>query len=1006
MEATELQNNTFRHHWLGPPPFFSTTTPAYALYSISTGEMGSPLHTSDGALPFSDVTGLLAAAAAAEKQQALTARIYLPPSSDPTTSTSVDQFAQLSSLAKQLRRFVQQHTQSSDDLNGQDYIWHREPPSISVVRPPRSPGASTSPSWTEQPPYIQFHLRTGGECIEDEWFATHLLLRASTQFAQHRLCISVEDEDGQFLLIEAADHLPDWIAPEAVTNRVWIFDGHLHLIPPYHKSIDDGSLSVPHGIALVTDQQTLTRASDDVEAAAFARAYDFPSAAMHHHHCTLAYLPRCVAQVLTANPQLIASCVNSIQSRDFVSSRSGSKLVRFPPPTQASSATAVNDASDPNDDQQIVLTRVKMTRHLYAQLLYDRFFPPRQLGREWQNAVEKYRVRNHRRPSVPPSGPKIEEEEEVQTEMLQGRWRDLGAKIWCGLEMAYTESLPRRKQSQARPMTTTGIAIPSQEGERLISSLSKLGYFQGELEGSAKWRQLQSEALAEYQKSSTGALRDSNGDTADVLICDAVDRILERKGNASRGLQVLPPDAAPADLQEEEDDDSWLQLDPSDVESILQARSGEAKEGARAVDEQDAFQRLGAFNSKMADFIKTKSDVQGALFQDELNADDMLLDDDDLLFEDLDEEEQEQRIRKEVEERMRSGGESEKRKLIERLLPRMSEHEWTQKPSNAQDGSNGSAELRGGKDFVSSIDRIAAERDAQKPQKNETGTQIATRGDNNLSAAHTELRRRLASQYMRDTSSLLSSQGHQRYDGASDSDDEELEQETSPEVRRQRAMEFDLEPDEQLAAEARTGEEAEWEDVGEPEVLDEELELDNLLEFARISLGLTKEQYHGILEERKSKGRFVPNRSKGAKEDPPSQAEVAEAPKLDTFEGVLAAMETELHHLRSSASKPTTSPLQAAPLPAAQPADDGQDEELLAHLVRSGSDVPASLLSHLGQEHEARGQAEQIEGFLRSFQAQTATSGPGAGSGPVEVLMHRFGLGSLPADQDPPSHQG
>jgi hypothetical protein len=30
----------------------------------------------------------------------------------------------------------------------------------------------------------------------------------------------VEDEDGQFLLIEAADALPKWLKPETANNRV------------------------------------------------------------------------------------------------------------------------------------------------------------------------------------------------------------------------------------------------------------------------------------------------------------------------------------------------------------------------------------------------------------------------------------------------------------------------------------------------------------------------------------------------------------------------------------------------------------------------------------------------------------------------------------------------------------------------------------------------------------------------------------------------------------------
>lgn len=947
----------------------------------------------DGALPFSDVTGLLAAAASAEKQQALVARIYLPTPSDPASSSSIDQFAQLSNTAKQFQRFIEEHTRSSDYLDSQDYIWHREPPSVSVVSSSSSSRPSTSKSATQQLPHILFHLRTGGECIEDEWFATHLLLRASIHFAQQQLCITVEDEDGQFLLIEAADHLPDWVTPEAVANRVWIFEGHLHLIPPHYKSNEDSSLSTSDAVRLVEDKTTRTRVSDDIEAAAFARAYEFPSAAKPHYHRTLAFLPRRVAQVLTANPQLVSSCVTSIQSRDIVSSRSGSRLVHFPPPASHSARnTASDNATGSADGNEIVLTPVRMTRHLYAQLLYDRFFPPRQLGAQWQAAVEKYRARLHNQPSADAAQPKIEDEDVVQAEMRQGRWYDLGAKVWCGLEMAYTESLSRRTRTRARPMAPTESAAPAGERQKLTSSLTKLGYFQGEIEGSAKWKQLEAEALSQYVKGSSNT--NTEGSAEEVLLCDLVDSILQHVSSTPPTLKTFSPNAPLTTLKEAEDGDSWLQLDSEDIESVLQSKSStSATAPPRAIDEQDTFQRLGAFNSKMEDFIRTKSDVQGALFENELNEEDMQLDDEDLLFEDMDEDEQEDRVRAEVEQRMKIGGEEEKKRLVERLIPRMSDDEWTREPPTISSSDFNGAENSGKEDFLTSIDRVAAEHDAKKSQReSEGGKEVATRRDNNLTAAHEELQRRLASQYMREICSLLNSQGHERYDGASDSDDEELEEETSPEVRRQRAREFDIEPDQ---VNAPLGE-GEWEDIGEPKLDDEETEVGNLLEFARISLGLTQEQYGAILAERESKGKFVPSKPNIATKaaEAPTQAEEPE--KLDTFQSVMAAMESQLHHLQSS----QTSAASSCKPPGEQDEEKEmgeEEEELLSHLLKSGSDLPASLLSQLDKEGV---EAEQLEGFLRSFQAQMGTSGPGSGSGPVEVLMRRFGLGSLPADQD------
>lgn len=46
---------------------------------------------------------------------------------------------------------------------------------------------------------------------------------------------SVFDSDGEFLLIEAADHLPHWVTPTNSENRVRFNPNHLHwLLPTDH----------------------------------------------------------------------------------------------------------------------------------------------------------------------------------------------------------------------------------------------------------------------------------------------------------------------------------------------------------------------------------------------------------------------------------------------------------------------------------------------------------------------------------------------------------------------------------------------------------------------------------------------------------------------------------------------------------------------------------------------------------------------------------------------------
>eukprot|EP00833_Pecoramyces_ruminatium_P006023 jgi/Orpsp1_1/1180055/evm.model.c7180000071985.1 len=68
-----------------------------------------------------------------------------------------------------------------------------------------------------------------GDCMNDEWFITFLLFEISKNF--ENTIISVKDNDGEFLLIEAANYLPKWLEPDNCENRVFIYQGKVHIIP-------------------------------------------------------------------------------------------------------------------------------------------------------------------------------------------------------------------------------------------------------------------------------------------------------------------------------------------------------------------------------------------------------------------------------------------------------------------------------------------------------------------------------------------------------------------------------------------------------------------------------------------------------------------------------------------------------------------------------------------------------------------------------------------------------
>lgn len=128
--------------------------------------------------------------------------IYLP--SSPSASTSA---ASTSAVCASVLAYAAQLCSPSHLDTPHPYIWQRD---HFVLTP-----ASTSPISG----YDHFTGSTHiGESVEDEWWIVYLLLKISEKWKE--AAIEIVDEDGQFLLIEAADALERWLTPSNAANRV------------------------------------------------------------------------------------------------------------------------------------------------------------------------------------------------------------------------------------------------------------------------------------------------------------------------------------------------------------------------------------------------------------------------------------------------------------------------------------------------------------------------------------------------------------------------------------------------------------------------------------------------------------------------------------------------------------------------------------------------------------------------------------------------------------------
>lgn len=279
----------------------------------------------------------------ADATEALAFRVFV----DPPAGAGADQAshaALLDDVARVLILHVAPHTDG--------YLWHRDAFSVAA----RAPSAGVEA-------HLAGELRYG-EGVEDEWFAIWLLLELSAAFPA--LAITAEDTmDGQLLLIEAAARLPDWLDPETSENRVLLRAGAVLLVERAHAP------ATPVGGVRLADALCAVRAGRvpphaPITAAARARLRGYPAeAALLSTHRKRLVLPLPAALALAASPWLVPRAVDALCSRDALSMRAAGRMAALAP-----------RAHPP------VLASVRFTRRQYAQLLTQRFAPPRAAGFE------------------------------------------------------------------------------------------------------------------------------------------------------------------------------------------------------------------------------------------------------------------------------------------------------------------------------------------------------------------------------------------------------------------------------------------------------------------------------------------------------------------------------------------------------------------------------------------------------------------------------------------------
>ncbi|XP_061600787.1 protein ecdysoneless homolog [Cololabis saira] len=410
-----------------------------------------------------------------------------------------------------------------------------------------------------------------GDNVDDEWFIVYLLQQITEAFSD--LAARVEDNDGEFLLIEAADYLPKWLNPDTSENRVFFFRGKLHILPCPSKSNTKGFShdvvpSVAQALALLSTHPEACQASPKICSVLRKRLKGYPEkiqSSLHRAHC---FIPAGIATVLAQRPDLVAPAVSAFYLRDPVDLQACRNFKTFPPDTR-------------------VLTSVTFTHCLYAQLQQQQFSPDRRSGF-----------------NLPPrSHP-------------QFMAHELGMKLAHGFEILCSKCRLPSSEPNA-PVSCN----PQWKG--FMESLRKNGYFRGELEGSVFYKELFKSAENFFKQSvaSKSNVLAPGEEVLQLLHSSTPFNLEELKKLESQ----LPP----------EDSDSWLNITAQDLEKLLEERSGaradvgskrcaskqtqlagdaaeRGKETEDNKEEEEGAYALVAVSQGMKDFLNAMSSHEGA----------------------------------------------------------------------------------------------------------------------------------------------------------------------------------------------------------------------------------------------------------------------------------------------------------------------------------------------------------------------------------------------------------
>ena len=211
-----------------------------------------------------------------------------------------------------------------------DFIWQRDAFDLRLVHegdPDQGKVSSNnSQSASQAVPFLQGKT-SFGDSIDDEWLIVYILCQLSVKYPD--LWIRVVDADGQFLLIEAASVLPQWLGPENAEYRVWINQGRLLIVPRNASNAARAapadarptSLTLQNALRYIENGKSNLLHLPEIEEEAFYRTRRYATHLQDSIHHARVTVPRKLAWLLHQEPSYIAPAIEAFYLRDPISLR-------------------------------------------------------------------------------------------------------------------------------------------------------------------------------------------------------------------------------------------------------------------------------------------------------------------------------------------------------------------------------------------------------------------------------------------------------------------------------------------------------------------------------------------------------------------------------------------------------------------------------------------------------------------------------------------------------------